>query len=59
MGNLSVPIDIAYLFAIDGTLVKSYGTIDNQIDISEVQAGIYFLVLEQDDASTVKRIVKQ
>lgn len=57
--NISTPIEKASLFSINGTLVKKYSTIENQINISEVPTGIYFLILELNGSSTIKRIVKQ
>ncbi len=57
--NLLAPIDTMYLFDTTGTLVKSFSNISNQLTISEVNPGIYFLVIEQDGSKTVKRIVKQ
>ncbi|GEQ84777.1 hypothetical protein ULMS_02850 [Patiriisocius marinistellae] len=59
IGNLSAPIENAYLYAMNGTLVKSFSNFSNQLTISEVNTGVYFLVIEQGGATTVKRIVKQ
>ncbi|GER58759.1 hypothetical protein ULMA_08670 [Patiriisocius marinus] len=57
--NISQPIDLATLYSLNGNIIKTYTTIYNKINISEVPSGMYFLVLEIDGATTVKRIVRE
>ncbi len=47
------------LFDIKGQFVKSYQQINNTIDISELQSGIYILNLISNDKTVVKKVVKQ
>lgn len=57
--NLPPSIKDVSLFNIQGSLIKNYSVSENQLNISALPAGIYFIKILQDDSTTVKRIVKQ
>ncbi|WP_405205528.1 T9SS type A sorting domain-containing protein [Aquimarina sp. LLG6339-5] len=55
--NISVPIKKATIFNMIGKKVFESNT--NSFDISELNAGIYFVNIEGEKGNTVKRIIKE
>jgi len=51
-------INLVQVFDLYGRVVKNYTQTNHQIDISELPSGIYFLKLNLDGESLVKKIVK-
>ena len=53
----SVEIDTIQVLGLDGKLL--FGSQENQIDLSQLASGIYFMSIQTNSGSIVKRVVKQ
>ena len=49
------------MYDVTGKLIlsKNLNSAESQIDISQLQTGIYFIKIETENASTTKRFIKQ
>jgi hypothetical protein len=57
----NITVDSVKIFNINGTLVKTINpnTLENAIDISELQTGLYFLQLSSESSKHTIKLVKQ
>ena len=58
--NYSGGLDLsARIFTIDGWLIKKIQILQDQLDVSDLTNGVYFLEISNTEGKTVKRFVKQ
>lgn len=55
----NVVIKEATVFSLEGRLVLSFHNVEQQLDVSSLQSGIYLLYLKTDETSQTIRIIKQ